>query len=93
MYQYARDHNDEFTVGMNETEEFERWLETVKTARILYEWTEGESMEIIVENYRIGPGDLESRVERAEWLLGAADALATLLDLAVPALGRVRSRL
>lgn len=93
MYQYARDHNAEFTVGMHETAEFERWLETVKTARILFEWTEGESLETIVENYRIGPGDLESRVERAEWLLGAADALATLLDLDVPELARVRSRL
>ncbi|SDM19944.1 helicase [Halogranum gelatinilyticum] len=93
MYQYARDHNAEFTVGMHEAETFERWLETVKTARILYEWTEGESMETIVETYRIGPGDLESRVERAEWLLGAAEALATLLDLDVPELARIRSRL
>ena len=93
MYQYARDHNAEFTVGMHETDEFERWLETVKTARILYEWTEGESMETIVETYRIGPGDLESRVERAEWLLGAAEALATLLDLDVPEMARIRSRL
>lgn len=93
MYQYARNHDAEFTVGMNDAEEFERWLETVKTARILYEWTEGETMETIVENYRIGPGDLESRVERTEWLLGAADALATLLDLDVPEIARVRSRL
>ncbi|EJN60204.1 DEAD/DEAH box helicase [Halogranum rubrum] len=93
MYQYARNHDTEFTVGMNDTEEFERWLETVKTARILYEWTEGETMETIVENYRIGPGDLESRIERAEWLLGAADTLATLLDLDVPEIARVRSRL
>ncbi|MFC6726803.1 DEAD/DEAH box helicase, partial [Halobium palmae] len=78
MYQFATRHAAELTTAMGETDEFERWLESVKTARILYEWTEGADVETLVERYRIGPGDLESRVERVEWLLGAADALADL---------------
>jgi helicase len=86
MYQFARDHADELTTRMGETDDFEGWLTAVKTARILHEWTEGTSAEDLVERFRIGPGDLESRIERAEWLLGAADAIAGVVDVdaAVP---------
>lgn len=93
MYEYARRHADELTTGMTETDDFETWLEAVKTARILYEYAEGESVDDLVERFRIGPGDLESRVERAEWLLGAADAVAEILDLDLPVIGEVRSNL
>ncbi|MFC4359963.1 DEAD/DEAH box helicase [Halobium salinum] len=93
MYQFATRHAAEFTTAMGEADEFERWLESVKTARILYEWTEGADVETLVERYRIGPGDLESRIERAEWLLGATDALATLLDIDRPEIGALRARL
>jgi helicase len=80
MYQFAQDHADEFTTRMGETDDFEGWLTAVKTARVLHEWTEGASAEELVERFRIGPGDLESRIERAEWLLGAADAIAGVVD-------------
>ncbi|AZH25600.1 DEAD/DEAH box helicase [Haloplanus aerogenes] len=82
MYRFAQAHADEFTTRMGETDDFEGWLTAVKTARILHEWTEGASAEDLVEQFRIGPGDLESRIERAEWLLGAADAIAGIVDVA-----------
>jgi helicase len=78
---------------MSETDEFERWLESVKTARILLEWADGVSTDELVEQYRIGPGDLESRVERAEWLLGAADAVAGVLGADGSAFREIRTRL
>ena len=81
MYQFARRRADELTTGMNDAEDFERWLESVKTARILAEWIDGATVETLVDSYRIGPGDLESRVSRAEWLLGAADAIAAVVDV------------
>jgi helicase len=86
MYRFAQDRAGEFTTRMGETDDFEGWLTAVKTARILHEWTEGASAEELVERFRIGPGDLESRIERAEWLLGAADAIAGVVDVdaAVP---------
>jgi len=86
MYRFAQDHADEFTTRMGETDDFEGWLTAVKTARVLHEWTEGASAEELVERFRIGPGDLESRIERAEWLLGAADAITGVVDVdaAVP---------
>ena len=93
IYEYARKHAAEFTTAMGEAEEFETWLEAVKTARILVEWSEGTSIETLVEQYRLGPGDLDSRVERADWLLGAADALADVLDITFPAIATVRDRL
>ncbi|WP_416839157.1 DEAD/DEAH box helicase [Haloferax sp. DFSO52] len=93
MYQYARNHAAEFTTAMHEADPFEDWLTAVKTARILHEWSEGSDIEDLVDRYRIGPGDLESRVERAEWLLGAADALCGALDTDVPEFREVRALL
>ena len=93
IYEYARNHADEFTTAMTDTDDFEAWLEAVKTARVLAEWSEGASIETLVERYRLGPGDLDSRVERADWLLGAADALADVLDSRFPAITQIRERL
>jgi helicase len=84
MYRFARSHADEFTTAMGETADFEGWLTAVKTARILHEWIEGAGAEELVERFRIGPGDLESRVERAAWLLGAADAVAETVAADAP---------
>ncbi|WP_435062701.1 DEAD/DEAH box helicase [Halobaculum sp. EA56] len=93
IYQFARDRSAELTTGMAEAGDFEAWLESVKTARILAEWVDGASVEELVEAYRIGPGDLESRIERAEWLLGAADAIADVVGVDVPAFASARARL
>ncbi|MFC7204167.1 DEAD/DEAH box helicase [Haloferax namakaokahaiae] len=93
MYQYARSHAAEFTTAMGEAESFEKWLTAVKTARILHEWSQGVSIDDLVDQYRIGPGDLESRIERAEWLLGAADALCGVLEVDVPQFREVRALL
>jgi helicase len=75
IYQFAREHAAELTTAMGEADDFEGWLKAVKTARILGDLAEGATVEELTDTYRIGPGDLESRVERATWLLGAADAL------------------
>ncbi|PSQ08343.1 DEAD/DEAH box helicase [Halobacteriales archaeon QS_6_71_20] len=93
IYQFARSRSAELTTGMTEADDFEAWLESVKTARILAEWIDGASVEELVDAYRIGPGDLESRIERAEWLLGAAAALADVVGVDVPAFASARSRL
>jgi helicase len=93
MYRFARAHAGEFTTAMGDTDDFEGWLTAVKTARVLKEWADGASAEDLVERFRIGPGDLESRIERAEWLLGAADALARVEGVEWSAFRDVRGRL
>ncbi|MFB6157352.1 MAG: DEAD/DEAH box helicase [Haloferacaceae archaeon] len=92
VYRFAADRAAELTTGMDEADDFEAWLAAVKTARILVEWSEGADAEDLVERYRIGPGDLESRVECAEWLLGAAAAVAGVVDVELDALDAVRDR-
>ena len=93
IYRFARSNADALTTDMTDPDDFEGWLESVKTARILDEWIGGATTEELVERYRIGPGDLDSRVERAEWLLSAAEALAETIGVRVPAVSRARSRL
>ncbi|TKX74931.1 DEAD/DEAH box helicase [Halorubrum sp. GN11_10-6_MGM] len=93
IYQFARTNAAHLTTDMTEPDDFEGWLESVKTARILDEWIGGATVEELVERYRIGPGDLDSRVERAEWLLSAAEALGETTGVRVPAVSRARSRL
>ena len=93
IYRFARANAGTLTTAMDEAADFEAWLESVKTARILDEWIGGATVEELVESYRIGPGDLDSRVERAEWLLSAAEALAETIGVRVPAVTRARSRL
>ncbi|MEZ3117124.1 DEAD/DEAH box helicase [Halobaculum sp. MBLA0147] len=93
LYQFARRHAASFTTDMTETDDFEAWLESVKTARVLLAWIEGADAEEIVAEYRIGPGDLESRIERATWLVGALDALADVVGVSTPAIAEVRGRL
>ncbi|QAU12412.1 DEAD/DEAH box helicase [Halorubrum sp. BOL3-1] len=93
IYRFARSNAAHLTTGMTDPDDFEGWLESVKTARILDEWTGGVTVEELVERYRIGPGDLDSRVERAEWLLSAAEALGETTGVRVPAVSRARSRL
>ena len=93
IYRYASRHAAEFTTSPEDAADFESWLCAVKLARILTERIDGATAEELVERYRIGPGDIESHVERAAWLLGAADALAATLGSAVSVFDRIRREL
>jgi helicase len=93
VYQFAREHAGEFVREMGEVAEFEAWLTAVRTAHLLAELADGAAEEDVVERFGVGPGDLESRVERARWLLGAAESLAAHLDLNLPTLAATRERL
>ena len=59
--------------------DFEGWLATLKTVRVLADWLEGADEEAITDRHGIGPGDLRMKVERAEWIAGAAESLAELV--------------
>ena len=60
---------------------FEEWLSALKTAKLLEDWASEVDEDRITERYGVGPGDVRGKVDAAEWLLGAAERLATDLDL------------
>ncbi|MEZ3142288.1 ATP-dependent DNA helicase [Halobaculum sp. MBLA0143] len=62
---------------------FEDWLSALKTAKLLEDWASELDEDRITERYGVGPGDIRGKVDTAEWLLGAAEELATELDLGV----------
>jgi helicase len=62
---------------------FEDWLSALKTARLLEDWASELDEDEITETYGIGPGDIRGKVDTAQWLLGAAESLASELDLGV----------
>ncbi|WP_394740827.1 ATP-dependent DNA helicase [Natronococcus roseus] len=63
-----------------EEDRFEDWLAALKTGKLLEDWAEEDDEERITERYKIGPGDLRGKVDTAEWLLGAAESLASEID-------------
>jgi helicase len=88
-YSFAQGHEDELLRSVDGFEgDFEGWLSTLKTVRVLVDWLEGAEEGEITDNHGIGPGDLRMKVERAEWITGAAESLAELLDS--PLRGEIR---
>jgi helicase len=80
-YNFAERHEGEFLTAMADVDgSFDAWLETLKTVRVLADWLDGAEEGTITDRHGIGPGDLRMKVERAEWLVGAAESLADLLD-------------
>ncbi|MFW5964456.1 MAG: helix-hairpin-helix domain-containing protein, partial [Natronomonas sp.] len=76
-----------------EEERFDDWLSALKTARMLEDWAGEVDEDEITERYGVGPGDIRGKVDTAEWLLGAAESLASELDLGtVPAVREARKR-
>ena len=72
---------------------FEDWLSALKTARLLEDWASELDEDEITDRYAIGPGDIRGKVDTAQWLLGAAESLATELGLGVsPAIRQARMR-
>ena len=80
-YSFARRHEDELRGSVDGVAgDFEAWLATLKTVRVLADWLAGADEETITDRHGIGPGDLRMRVERAVWIVGAAESLAELSE-------------
>ncbi|WP_018256813.1 ATP-dependent DNA helicase [Halomicrobium katesii] len=76
-----------------EDDRFEDWLAALKTASLLEDWASEVDEDEITDRYGVGPGDIRGKVESAQWLLGAAESLASELGLdAAPAIRRARTR-
>jgi helicase len=81
MYGFAQEHENELVEPPTEFERgFEDWLASLKTAAVLHDWTKERDEERIADEHDVAPGDVRTRVERADWLLYAAESLAELTD-------------
>jgi len=67
---------------------FEDWLSALKTAKLLEDWADELDEDRITERYGVGPGDIHGKVEAAQWLLQAAERLAS--ELGLDGVGAVR---
>ncbi|PSQ44743.1 DEAD/DEAH box helicase [Halobacteriales archaeon SW_7_68_16] len=90
LTQFARRVDDRLVTDVESLgDEFAAWLPTLKTARLLDDYAEGDGVDELCDRYGVGPGDVRHYVERAEWLLSATESLADHLDVA--AAERVRA--
>ncbi|MFC7072671.1 ATP-dependent DNA helicase [Halovenus rubra] len=93
MEAYEREDELLGTAPSEFAEGFEDWLSSLKTARLLEDWSSEKEEETITERYGVGPGDIRSKVDTAQWLLGAAESLATERDLGLgPDIREARTR-
>jgi helicase len=71
-----------------EDDRFEHWLSALKTAKLLEDWAEELDEDKITNRYGVGPGDIRSKVDTAEWLLGATEEIVA--ELGAPVVDDVR---
>jgi len=64
-----------------DTDEYELFLASLKVALLLLDWIEEKPDDYIYERYDVGPGDLYSLAQTAEWLAYAAAEISKLLGL------------
>jgi replicative superfamily II helicase/intein/homing endonuclease len=77
------------------SDEYEEFLMTVKTALFLSDWTEEIMEDELLERYGIAPGEVHAKLDKADWLIYAAEELVRLMgfqQLRAP-LARLRLRL
>lgn len=81
---YAEEIFDELLIEpftVLDDEEFGFFLSTIKTAKMLYDWINEVPEDKLVEDFEVGPGDIYSITQTAEWLVYAAGELAAVEGL------------
>jgi helicase len=58
--------------------DYDEYLKSIKTARMLLSWAEESSEEEILNELSVTPGELRARLERADWLLYSSQELGLL---------------
>jgi len=79
---YVEEHKDELLVPTPDEWEdsigYEEFLGEVKTAMTLEGWIEEMSEDLLLDRFRVQPGDLYRTIENAKWLLHATHEVAVL---------------
>lgn len=59
-------------------EEFDEFLDSIKTSIVLEEWMNETSEEKLLELFNVSPGELNAKLDRGDWLLYASYELSKL---------------
>lgn len=62
------------------SEEYEEFLKTMKTAVFFQDWIDEIQEDVLLETLGIAPGEVRSKLERADWLVYATEELARILN-------------
>jgi len=60
------------------SDNYYEFLSTIKTAIVLEDWMNEKTEDLIYEDYGVTPGELNSKLERANWILYSAQELAKI---------------
>ncbi len=80
---FVEEHKDEFMFEapgeFDERLDFEEFLGEAKVAWVINSWIEEKSEDMMIERFRVQPGDLYRLIDSAKWLLYACRELGGLL--------------
>ncbi len=62
-------------------DEYYDFMSAVKTASFLSEWIEEKDEEFLLEKFKVRPGEIHAKLDKADWLLFSATELAKLLQM------------
>lgn len=76
-------------------DEYDHFMNSVKTARFFIDWIEEKDEEYLLEQYNITPGEIKVKLDIANWLLFASTELARLMHFQplIKELNKVKLRL
>ncbi len=78
----------------SDLDQYEIFLAEVKTAKLLHDWVSEMHENDIAETFKIGPGDIRSKTDIAEWLVHASVRMAELFNRdALSSLSELRTRI
>ncbi|RLF15553.1 MAG: extensin [Thermoprotei archaeon] len=81
---FVESHYEEFLIPPpleEDSIEYEAFLMEVKTALLLNDWIEEVDEDTLSRQYDVGPGDIYSISQTAEWLIYSTEEIARLLSL------------
>ena len=75
--------------------EYDEYMDSIKTAMMLYDWMDEKDDEYLLETYNVRPGETRGKLERSEWLLYSMTELANILNhnQIIKEINKVRFRL
>ncbi len=75
--------------------EYENYLEIIKTAMMLNEWTKEMQEDYFYEEYNVRPGELKAKLDIIDWLLYSSIEIARILKLHyhISPLSKTRTRI